>query len=477
MTKTKASKSIQSFPNWLRVSIVALVLVTVVGGGSLFAYAQTLKGEIHPGVTVAGTNLGGLTVAEARAALEARITAYEKSAAFVTVGGKKQSVNLERLGVSVDVEATLEKAFGVGRSSLFAPLTTLPLIRGEIEVDPVVTVNQKVLSKYVSNIITQETVPAADASIVYTDGKAEVLPEKNGTTVELQPSIAMISDAATSLQAIDLSFASKVLRPSVFAKDLQHGIDEANAMVDSAVTVRYGKTSVVLHPEDLSSLLVVGSKAGSSSLAFSFDESKLKSVLQPIHDAAYTAPKEVRGYIGEVEGEYAYKNYMGRDVDWNASEAAILEALQNDTATSVEAVVTEMKPKITIETVTSPKTEGKVIAVDLAHQAVFAFEDGTLKFWTHASTGRRGFDTPTGEWKVYAKTPIQVMDGPDYYLPNVKWVMPYDGDYTLHTAYWHTNFGQPMSHGCTNLSEADAKWLYDWAQIGTPVVIYDSEAA
>ncbi|NOG50025.1 MAG: L,D-transpeptidase [Chloroflexi bacterium] len=41
--------------------------------------------------------------------------------------------------------------------------------------------------------------------------------------------------------------------------------------------------------------------------------------------------------------------------------------------------------------------------------------------------------------------------------------------YALHGTYWHNNFGQPMSHGCVNLTNADAYWLYNWATLGTPV--------
>jgi hypothetical protein len=36
-------------------------------------------------------------------------------------------------------------------------------------------------------------------------------------------------------------------------------------------------------------------------------------------------------------------------------------------------------------------------------------------------------------------------------------------DYGFHGTYWHNNFGHPMSHGCVNMTNADAKWLFDWA--------------
>ena len=34
----------------------------------------------------------------------------------------------------------------------------------------------------------------------------------------------------------------------------------------------------------------------------------------------------------------------------------------------------------------------------------------------------------------------------------------------------HNNFGTPMSHGCVNLPLAAARWMYDWAPLGTVVV-------
>ena len=44
----------------------------------------------------------------------------------------------------------------------------------------------------------------------------------------------------------------------------------------------------------------------------------------------------------------------------------------------------------------------------------------------------------------------------------------YDAE-ALHGAYWHNNFGTPMSHGCVNLPLDFATWLFDWAPLGTLV--------
>jgi len=113
----------------------------------------------------------------------------------------------------------------------------------------------------------------------------------------------------------------------------------------------------------------------------------------------------------------------------------------------------------------------KGIVVRLGAQEVDAFEDGRLLRTLVASTGLPQTPTVQGEFKIYHKLAAQTMAGPDYYLPNVPWVMYFYQGYGLHGTYWHNNFGQPMSHGCVNLRTPDARWLYEWAEIGTPVIV------
>ncbi|MEJ5199253.1 MAG: L,D-transpeptidase, partial [Anaerolineae bacterium] len=87
-------------------------------------------------------------------------------------------------------------------------------------------------------------------------------------------------------------------------------------------------------------------------------------------------------------------------------------------------------------------------------------------------SGVAGHRTPVGRFAIRTKIRSQRMVGPGYNLPNVPWVMYFAGANALHGTYWHNNFGRPMSHGCINLRIPDAQWLYNWASIGTPVVVH-----
>jgi lipoprotein-anchoring transpeptidase ErfK/SrfK len=79
--------------------------------------------------------------------------------------------------------------------------------------------------------------------------------------------------------------------------------------------------------------------------------------------------------------------------------------------------------------------------------------------------------TPIGEFAIYSKVRSQTMSGPGYTLPNVQFVAYFYTSYAIHGTYWHDNFGHPMSHGCVNMRDLDAQWLYSWAPIGTPVSV------
>jgi LysM repeat protein len=113
----------------------------------------------------------------------------------------------------------------------------------------------------------------------------------------------------------------------------------------------------------------------------------------------------------------------------------------------------------------------KTIVVRLGKQIVEAYENGRLIRTVSVSTGLPDTPTVTGTFSIYAKRPFQTMTGPGYFLPDVPYVMYFYESYGLHGTYWHDKFGQPMSHGCVNLPTGDAQWFYDWAEIGTPVLV------
>ncbi len=126
----------------------------------------------------------------------------------------------------------------------------------------------------------------------------------------------------------------------------------------------------------------------------------------------------------------------------------------------------------------SPKLWERRIEVDLTKQWLSAYEGELLVYQAPVATGRDGFNTPTGSYAIYDRLRVQTMTGnagsESWYVPDVPWVQYVVGGVALHGTYWHDRFGTGtrMSHGCINLGMDDARWLYEWADIGTTVHIF-----
>ena len=125
-------------------------------------------------------------------------------------------------------------------------------------------------------------------------------------------------------------------------------------------------------------------------------------------------------------------------------------------------------------------TGSRWIEVNLDEQTISVYDHNQLVFATLVSTGVDPFWTRPGIFQIYEKKPTETMSGATtadrsdyYYLEDVPWTMYFDEARALHGAYWHNGFGYARSHGCVNLSVGDAHWLYNWANVGDTVYVYD----
>ncbi len=134
--------------------------------------------------------------------------------------------------------------------------------------------------------------------------------------------------------------------------------------------------------------------------------------------------------------------------------------------------------------------EKKWIEVNLFEQKLWAYENGQEVFNARISSGTVNSEgyyyTPFGQFRTSRKRPCRHMASPasEYFsgfdLPGVPWVSYITGDgIAFHGAYWHNNFGFPMSHGCINMAPQAAKWIYLWTLPHVPsnVNLYEDPVA
>ncbi|MGI8477435.1 MAG: L,D-transpeptidase [Thermomicrobiales bacterium] len=131
------------------------------------------------------------------------------------------------------------------------------------------------------------------------------------------------------------------------------------------------------------------------------------------------------------------------------------------------------------------------IEVNLSAQYLIAWQGGVRMNETYVSTGRPGYETPTGTFYINTRYRFDDMAGclapawggpcEQYSVPQVPYVQYFTNEgHALHGTYWHDDFGNTHSHGCINLPTAPyhtgsddfAAWLWNWAGIGTRLYIH-----
>ena len=117
--------------------------------------------------------------------------------------------------------------------------------------------------------------------------------------------------------------------------------------------------------------------------------------------------------------------------------------------------------------------------ISVEEQTLTAYEGDRVALITTISSGLPSpdlppeeipTDTPKGYFWITQKMASRHMgnghltDQIDAYeLPGVPWTMAFhETGAAMHGSYWHNNFGRRMSHGCINMRNSEAMWLFRW---------------
>jgi hypothetical protein len=119
----------------------------------------------------------------------------------------------------------------------------------------------------------------------------------------------------------------------------------------------------------------------------------------------------------------------------------------------------------------------KWVGVRVTHGYLIAYEGDTPVYTTAISPGiagvnKRGHATHTGTYNVVWKFRSWRMTGEErgkeWIVDEVPFAAFYKGNYALHAAWWHNDFGRPKSHGCVNIPPAAAQALFPWIEPDVP---------
>ena len=132
-----------------------------------------------------------------------------------------------------------------------------------------------------------------------------------------------------------------------------------------------------------------------------------------------------------------------------------------------------------------PEVGDKKVLINVTDQSLACYEGKREVYYCRISSGAK-FDadgkavdkwsTPVGLYHSIARKYISIhMAGgtraSGYEVFGIGWTTFFaTGGFAIHSTYWHSNFGEPMSHGCVNTLAEDSKFVFLWS---SPKVPYD----
>jgi lipoprotein-anchoring transpeptidase ErfK/SrfK len=233
---------------WQRVAAVAGLTVLLLGAGSAAAAARVhgSAGRVLEGVTVAGIDVGGMTRAEAIAAVQARTAPILGRRITVAAGGRHWSVTPAGLGRDAAVEQAVARAMAGPPLPLMADtwhrLTNKPVT---LDVPLRYLDDKQRVTAFVRELAPKLAVPATDAAIELVDGQVTLRHARTGRELDVAASARSLLAAARSARAT-VRLATRPVAPKV--PDDQLGKTIAVDISTNTLTLYDGLRSIRTYP-------------------------------------------------------------------------------------------------------------------------------------------------------------------------------------------------------------------------------------
>jgi len=325
-------------PLWTGAGVAALVLVT----GVVYAGSPT---RIPAGVHVAGADVGGLTVSEARVKL-ARLGAQLRSVPVTfTAGDRRFAVTPSRLEVRVDWAATAAEALDRGDGPL--PLRGLERLRVRLfgaDVEPRARAYDPALDYEVNRMASVIDSGAREAAIRLQRLRPMIVPAEAGSRLDRHEAKRVLVAALAAFDREPVALPVEVEEPAVTREVLLPVVDQVRTALSAPVRLLYPGGGWTIRPADLAPLLQLPVHGGRTlRIGGPAADRYFANLARGVHRSAVSADFAVAA-SGEVRVVPAHP---GRDLAVAATEAGLLRAAARPRQRSTPLVVARVRPPLT----------------------------------------------------------------------------------------------------------------------------------
>ena len=511
-----AAKGPSRFASWIVfVAVLGAIGLCIGASGLALAsmnYDQRYTGRIYPGISIYGVDLGGLTVDEAAAALRSGLPDPATLPLTLRTGDHTWSRTWAHLGLRFDPIATARLAYQVGRERVLEQryIAQLRARIGGCVLSPVVVLpTPPQAAASLRALASDVVVPPVNASLIIEPDGVTPVPAQAGLEPDVQEIVAVLQHA--------LGFGSEGLVLEILTRQVEPPIanpgpvqTQAEALLarpftltgEDKLTGFSGAWEVV--PAAVAEWLVaqeIEDESGAR-LVLAVRKEAIRATLHDLNsqlsddiaiDVERTLPS-VRTAIEDGESQttailiHPPRNYVVQSGDTLMSIARahgypawrLVEANPDIDSRRFQPGQEIVIPSVDVLLPLPPILDRRIV-IDISDQRLYAYAGGMLVFDFIASTGIASSPTITGTFQVLGKEEEAYASSWDLWMPHFIGIYESGPDFTngIHglptlssgARLWDGYLGRPVSYGCIVIGLNDAAALYEWAEVGTLVLV------
>lgn len=222
---------------WLLVIAVLIILAILLGYGAIILSDRLLAERIYPNISVRGLPIGGMTRAEARAALHRRYAEFLATPVTLHFNDQVWRPAAEDLGLHLAIEEALDAAFAIGHQSEWEVNAQIAAATWQYGIDlPLhLTFDQRVAQATLQMIATEIDRAPIDASVDLRGSTVVVGREVWGRQTLIDETLADIAAAVQSLQPQEIAIRTRILEPRVRDSDLAPTVSELRLLLSGPI--------------------------------------------------------------------------------------------------------------------------------------------------------------------------------------------------------------------------------------------------
>lgn len=389
------------------------------------------------------------------------------------VEGKVTKYPLSKTGISIDTKASARLL----KEQVSQEWWTRVMWWKPVKVELVTKTDKDVFQNFLHTSIIKPEQPYQNATLAVNGDTVSITAESPGKgQTQANPYIDFPATVA-NLKNEPIKLEKLTILARIRSSDLKDEKAKLENILAQKITLKVDRETITAKPADIAGWLDVSPVEHSRTIDISVNSGKVLSYLNKIADP-YIQPPRSKLVMTQTDGSVTVLDYGTNGIDIVNKE----KTASNIAASVMGAKGVNQDLEISYAAAKTVEVQPyeKWIVVDTTNKRMYAYEQSNLVRTFLVSAGAPQTPTVVGQFAIYSKHRTQDMrgnnaDGSRYFQPNVEWVSYFYRDYAVHGNYWRplSWFGNVnSSHGCVGVVNEQAQWIYEWAPIGTPVIVH-----